>query len=84
MSRETINIVNDADKIDFIIDQPFVSVEIMNLLTGLRAKGHAKCDPTDKWNRELGAQLAYVRALGRVARKMERHYIKVSANNPRS
>jgi hypothetical protein len=84
MSRETINMVTDSDEIDFVIDQPLVSVEIMNLRTGLRAKGHSKCDPTDRWNKELGTQLAYVRALGRVARKVERYYIKLSANNARS
>lgn len=75
MAKTFATITNEIDHITYVVDQPLITVEIMNIQTGFKAKGHAKCDPTDRWNENFGVNLAYARALNRLTKKLERYYV---------
>lgn len=76
--KRRITEVNEVDMLEVSIDKPLVSVRVTNLATGISAMGHAKCDPTDRWNEEFGYKLAQVRAVNRVTRKMEKHWVNTT------
>lgn len=72
---------NGADYITITIDKPLITVKITSLLYPVSGVGHAKCDPTDKWNEALGSQLAYSRALARTSNKLVKYLVKSASRS---
>lgn len=68
---------NGIDVVEWAIEQPLVTVKITNTDTNKHGVGHAYCDPTDRFDSKFGFDLAYTRALLRLAKKNEQYYANV-------
>jgi len=64
--------INDTWHLYLSYDGNITSAELYHVPTGLWAAGHAKRLPEDEYNAEIGATLAYFRALERVSHKILR------------
>jgi hypothetical protein len=75
MALITAQVNNETDIVEYVVDQPLVTVHLTNKRTGITATGHAKCDDSDIWDQGFGLDLAYIRAMARVSKKLEKFYV---------
>ncbi len=61
---------NDTWSVATIYDGDLTSVAVIHEPSGTKARGHAKRNPEDTYDRALGFNLAYFRALERVSNKV--------------
>lgn len=64
--------------VDVTISDPLISVKITSFEFGVSATGAAKRAYPDEFNFTLGRDLAFARALGRLARKIEKQIIRAT------
>jgi len=76
MSTRRYVIDNDDWYLEFLLRDDLTTVEVQDNHTGIVARAHALRFSQDKYDESIGMHVAYSRALQRLARKNEKHYIK--------
>jgi hypothetical protein len=60
------------------IEDDLTTVSLLDFETGVTAKAHALRFFGDKYDESIGINVAYNRALGRLARKNEKYFIRLT------
>jgi hypothetical protein len=68
--------LDDSQIVADVSNANLTTVTVRHVPTDTYARGHAKRNPIDPYNEDIGVSLAYYRAQQRLSRKLERGLIR--------
>lgn len=76
MNNRVYTVATDEQNVAVYIEDALTTVAIYDYITGLGARAHALWFREDTYDENIGVQVAYSRAVARLARKQEKYWIK--------